>query len=384
MVVEYPDRKKHDIEVKKVQLIEKDGTYLIHGREKGRSVVLHMKKNSDGSFSKIPETPEVYFKLQLPLTRKKNVTKVMKSELESSGLIGSTEYEEERKKNPEPRFATATKSMIIVYVDEMGFKYVTAATAYDTRLSDRLTKEQFLKALDSSPNLLDVPLYHLTDEEVAYLEKNYEIEYRNVAKKTGRVKNDEPLSREEYRRSEPVEETASYMERKVSQSLKALKVVMTNHKPTNGYLQKMLLFILNRNASIMSVKDQSARDSLLVEQYHDIDDIKDLLVGRIFPEKLLQNFEHKITSLIDYCYKVGIDYTMMSKILYDLYEKLQNKYERTGSLAIEDLYEIFILIDGITITLTNGKDNPQEELDSYLTNNAHYHWALNRLSGMTK
>lgn len=405
MIVEYPDRRKHDIEVKKVEQIESDGTYLIHGRENGRSVILHMKREGD-TFLKIPETSMEYIRLSSPFLRKRNVTSEVKPSLDRIPLIGSTRYEpaklwetkpfeaEERRKEEEPpKVLTASRKKIKVYVDGLA-KYITMSAAYELSFEKGLTKEDYHKILSSDSSfILSSPSHLLTNEEFEIIKKNFEIEYVELKRPKTVERKEEPkptIKLSDFHFGKPketpiVEEKKeepepSHIEKEISNSLKELKELLKNNKAKHGGVNNIILFLLKRNQEIMKLEPGFARDCLFVELYHDLSDMKQFVQGRFFPERVLENLELKINALMDYLMTIGIDYKMTIRMLYNILEMLHNKNEREGNLLFDDIYETEILINGIIITVTSSKkEEIQKNLDSYMENNAHYNNTMDRL-----
>ena len=65
----------HKIEIKRIERIEKDGTFLLRGKENGYNVVVHLEVDGFGRFHKLPTKSIEYVKLMSPFVGKVDVTK---------------------------------------------------------------------------------------------------------------------------------------------------------------------------------------------------------------------------------------------------------------------------------------------------------------------
>lgn len=394
MTVKYPDGKIHEIDIKSVEEFERDGTFLVRGYENGRSVVLHMTRTVDGKFAKIPHSSLEYVLLMSPMVRKMNVTGTVKVQLDTMGLIGSMDSKEsafayikpELKPTPrkEYKYAVATKAKVLVYINERGTKFVTYSTAYNLGLERGMTRDKFHDALSSEPNLLDVPGHVLTDEEFNFIEKNFEIEYvRMVTEKRGPLRDE----KHEYKSTNQQKEKRelSYNERGVQESLKGLRELLKTNNINHGGLQNIILYILGRNKNIMKLEPGLSRDCLMYSLWVDIEDMKSFLTGDYKPDQILKNYRTKINAIHQYLIYAKIDCNLTITMLMDVLEMLRDKYNRTGTITFDDMYEPEIILDGIVRIITDTKkEELQGKLDEYMTNNAHYNRIKNSLSGRTR
>lgn len=168
----------HKIEIKKIEKIESDGTYLVRGIENNLRTIMHISIDQDGNIYKIPHSSIDYLKLVLPHVKKVDVTNSLKSQIDGQIVYYI---------NNKPNITHEEDNHIELQIREMLIDlraYLSQRKKFDSETIDLIL--QFIKQENSIillPNsafkneLLNIMLYEFKDL-LNYAKGNNESELR--------------------------------------------------------------------------------------------------------------------------------------------------------------------------------------------------------------
>ena len=273
--------KIHNIEIKKVERLESDGTFIVHGKENGYNVILHIIIDPLGKIHKLPHNSMEYIKLMMPHTKKVDVTNSLLEQL--NGRQADTQ-EIKPKKQLIFYFNTQDKEM-----------YITLTDAINNSLN--MDSHQIING--NKDNTLK--LYKLDDNQVRDLREKYDV----------KVINFEPYNKDEL---------AEYMKSRISKLLIDIKYHLEMEKSTDYQTKTLIKDALTKNQMISLLPDSPYKDNLLRILYYDLNDIVSTCQGLNLSDDRAKNYSEKIKSLndvLDYRCK-DLDLTNVKQLFTDI------------------------------------------------------------------
>lgn len=265
--VKYPtshglDGKIHKIEISSAVEVNIGGInrIIIYGFEKGKKVILEVAYfRSEKKWVKVPHTQMEYINLTSPLRKKKNVTEVMKKELDGRKITNSEELD----------YPFFQKAKIQVFHHPITNNYfITNAAAVSLGWLDKRYKCDYPTYLEIDEKT-SYPLgyYCLSFEGLEYIKKEFIVEMKEFVVKKSVKKETEKKNRSISKTTSPnIKDT---LITSISECLKRVKN-SDNYKNIDlkneiiELFNNLLKFISNSSEGILSANDVSTINSLIL------------------------------------------------------------------------------------------------------------------------
>ena len=330
--------KIHDIDIKKVERLESDGTFIIHGKENNYNVVLHVIIDELGEIHKLPHSPTEYIRLMVPFTKKVNVTDSLKAQLEGQTIT------ENKKKEPKKPFR--------VFLDKPNMKvYVTLTDAGILG---------YLNNISSTPNIItdenNIKFYELSDIQFEKLKDDYDV---NIAILNKSKKDD----------------IIAYMKKRIADLLINMRYFVETEKNIDYLTKNLIIDILNRNKMISILPDSTYKEELFRILYYDLMDMQSTGDGLNLSNDRAVNYNRKFESMVKLFEIRGknIDFTNVQEILLDIGRNLTACVNLDGIIEPRVWFLVEQLLNRIIEKiLTCDDDLLREEIKKFDKNNLMY------------
>ena len=309
--------KTHNVDIKKVERFESDGTFLIRGKENGYNVVLHISIDPLGKVEKITHSSKDYIRLMLPFNKKTDVTNSLKSQLEGQKIV--------------EQVINKTKQPITMYYDK-----------------DK--QKLYLSRLDADS------LGYIKDGELTDNDDYYELTSMQVEM----VKDQYNVSVAQLTRKNNYDDLSEYIKSQVSRQYLDLQYYIDNNYTMEPEIEQIVSKVVNLNKVTSSLPEGKQKDGLMMVLYYDLlDQIRTTQGFNLSPERY-KNYNYKVEAINRLLglkeSKLGIDLTVTKNILKDINNSLKACINKDGIIEpktwflIENfIYEIIecILLDDI-------------------------------------
>ena len=324
--VKYQSGQTHNIEIRKAERIESDGTYLIHGKENGLNVILHVQKTDNGKYIKIPRNSAEYMALIRPSVKKIDVTNEFKA------------LDKEEPKERRGLFSSFGDNNIKIYIDKKGALFITAKLAAKFGF---IKKEEipYYKAYSYDGSAKNVPNYQLKIGDFEQIKRNnvvkfiplqYEILVSiNIPKEPLRS---EDLPHEVIHMPAPKtqdDEMREIVKNRITKLLIDIRYYLENEEQVDDQTKTLIRGALARNKMISMLANSNYKDNLLKILYFDLMDIQSSCHGLNLSSDRTKNYTEKIHALyeiLDYRGK-GLDVTPVKELFKNI-EYYQNECVR--------------------------------------------------------
>lgn len=330
--------KIHNIEIKKVERLESDGTFIIHGKEKDYSVIHHVIIDELGKVHKLPHSSNEYIKLLLPFTKKVDVTASLKEQLEGQKV------DELEKKGP--------KKQLRAFLDNQTKKVYVTLT--DAQLLG------YLSNISSTPTIItdenNINYYELSNIQLEKLKDEYEISVTYINKNN---KND----------------IVEYMKKRITALLVDLRYYLETDGKLDYYTRSLIIDVLNLNKMISILPDSNYKEEMLRVLYYDLVDMVSTAQGLNLSDDRANNYNRKYESLMKIFEIRGknIDFTNVQEILLNIGRNLTACVNLDGIIEPRVWFLVEQLLNRIIEKiLTCDDDLLREEIKKFDKNNLMY------------
>ncbi len=340
--VKDPNGKIHNIAIKKVERLESDGTFIVHGRENDYNVIMHIIIDPLGKIHKLPHNSMEYIKLMMPHIKRVDVTNSLLEQLNGKSV---DTIEKEKPK----------KEMILYYDNQKKKMYITLTDAsmlgYLNDLSPSYSHEI---VNDGKENGLKY--YELNDNQLRELTEKY------IAK----VMNFTPNNKDDV---------VEYMKSRISKLLLDIKYYLENEGKTDYQTKTLIREALTKNQMISMLPDSEYKEHLMRILYYDLMDVQSTCQGLNLSDSRARNYNEKIKSLneiLDYRSK-DLDLSNVKELLRDIGNSLNECVRLDGIIEPRVWFLVEEFINNLVEKILTSDDTMfREQISNYNKNNLLY------------
>ena len=343
----------HNIDIKKVERLANDGTFLIRGKENGYNVILHVMVDPLGNFYKIPHTSKEYIKLMLPFIKKVDVTKSLKPQLD--GLEIDT-MKTEKKSN---------KTIKMFYHPEFKKMYISLNTAYELGYIKNPSNSTDDYIIDRDTNV-DEKYFEINNITYEQIKDKYHIEvvrFEIIEKKK--------------------DDSNSYIESRTAKLLMDLKYYLTQKGSVDDDVRKMITWIINREKVVANYPKDEYKEELQLLLYYDLEDLINTARGLNLSDDRVKNYGQKVESFnnILTMREDFLDLSIVREVLQDIQEKVDEAFKLNNAIDPNTwmLIETFTneLVDALMIV---DFDEFRKKISTFNKNNMLYSQIIYQLN----
>ena len=357
--VQYPDKDGitgtvHRIVIKKIERFEKDGTFLVHGKENGFNVVLHLAIDPLGKIYKIPHTGMEYLKLSLPVYKKVNVTKSLLSQLDGKIV---TSIKEDKKSD---------EVIKMFYHPQLHKMFITKNTAHELGYIDDKELHDFDdNNVILSDNDLNTRFYELSDINFGTIKDKYKVEVVNFLVSEKKTDDMPPYN--------DLGET--YIDSEIKKLLMDLKYYIQKQGKVDPPTRDLVIKLIQRERTIKQLPKGEMRDEISQILYYDLQDLVSTTQGLNLSDNRAKNYNLKVESInkLLTLKENGIDLSNVKELFKDIKESLNESFNYDHTIDIRTWFIIESYINSLIETiLVNDEFKFRQEISKFNKNDVLY------------
>ena len=280
--VRYPNENgfNHNIEIKKIERLEGDGTFLVRGRENGYNVLLHLDVDGFGRFHKLPTSTAEYLKLMMPFTKRVDVTENLKGYLNGQNIDSL----------PEKQKPIDTIKMF--YHPLLRKMYIYKENAIDLGFISGEKKYNNTNGIIDSNLTLINNYYEISDMQFEQIKDKYKIQViKFKIKETKKSKHE--FNHLNFAKNDDIK---TFFEQRIAKLLIDLKYYLEVQGKIDDPTRQLIIQLIDHEKSINKLPNTEYKNELLNILYYDMIDLLSTVRGLNLSYERVGNYNKKADS----------------------------------------------------------------------------------------
>ena len=321
--VRYPNENgfNHNIEIRKIERIEGDGTFLVRGMENGFNVLLHLDVDGFGRFHKLPTSTAEYLKLMMPFTKRVDVTENLKGHLNGQNIDSLPE-----KQKPidtiKMFYHPVHKKMYIYKENAIDLGYITGDKKYNDTNG----------IIDSDLTLRN-NYYEISDMQFEQIKEKYKIQV--VKFKLKEVKKQQPheFNHLNFAKNDDIK---TFFEQRIAKLLMDLKYYLEVQGKVDDPTRNLIIQLISHEKEINKLPNTEYKNELLSVLYFDMIDLLSTVRGLNLSYERVGNYNKKADSYTKLLMikekELGMDLSNVKALVNDIQDNLNEAYKLTSGI----------------------------------------------------
>lgn len=320
--VRYPNENgfNHNIEIKKIERLEGDGTFLVRGRENGYNVLLHLDVDGFGRFHKLPTSTAEYLKLMMPFTKRVDVTENLKGYLNGQNIDSL----------PEKQKPIDTIKMF--YHPLLRKMYIYKENAIDLGFISGEKKYNNTNGIIDSNLTLINNYYEISDMQFEQIKDKYKIQViKFKIKETKKPKHE--FNHLNFAKNDDIK---TFFEQRIAKLLIDLKYYLEVQGKIDDPTRQLIIQLIDHEKSINKLPNTEYKNELLNILYYDMIDLLSTVRGLNLSYERVGNYNKKADSYAKLLMmkekELGMDLSNVKDLINDIQDNLNESYKLTSAI----------------------------------------------------
>lgn len=320
--VRYPNENgfNHNIEIKKIERLEGDGTFLVRGRENGYNVLLHLDVDGFGRFHKLPTSTAEYLKLMMPFTKRVDVTENLKGYLNGQNIDSL----------PEKQKPIDTIKMF--YHPLLRKMYIYKENAIDLGFISGEKKYNNTNGIIDSNLTLINNYYEISDMQFEQIKDKYKIQViKFKIKETKKSKHE--FNHLNFAKNDDIK---TFFEQRIAKLLIDLKYYLEVQGKIDDPTRQLIIQLIDHEKSINKLPNTEYKNELLNILYYDMIDLLSTVRGLNLSYERVGNYNKKADSYAKLLMmkekELGMDLSNVKDLINDIQDNLNESYKLTSAI----------------------------------------------------
>ena len=320
--VRYPNENgfNHNIEIRKIERIEGDGTFLVRGMENGFNVLLHLDVDGFGRFHKLAPSTADYIKLMMPFTKRVDVTENLKGYLNGQNIDSL----------PEKQKPIDTIKMF--YHPLLRKMYIYKENAIDLGFISGEKKYNNTNGIIDSNLTLINNYYEISDMQFEQIKDKYKIQViKFKIKETKKPKHE--FNHLNFAKNDDIK---TFFEQRIAKLLIDLKYYLEVQGKIDDPTRQLIIQLIDHEKSINKLPNTEYKNELLNILYYDMIDLLSTVRGLNLSYERVGNYNKKADSYAKLLMmkekELGMDLSNVKDLINDIQDNLNESYKLTSAI----------------------------------------------------